>query len=265
MKQILLASIFSLAALLAFSQAPTDSNHETSPFWKAFSLEASYGLSTFKNKPSKTTHPELRAIIDNSITDQRGMDFRLGINYHFNSHFSIQSGIDYSIAEETYSYTYNEAFCIIVVIGYVYDSTTMDSSEVVLAVYGDTAIYTTKIEQNKYELLTIPFQFAYGTDLGKHGELELALGGSVSIHGKNSGSVIVDPYTNVISAERAYRTSGLLSLGGSIKYLHHFGEHHSAYIEPWLQVGVSSQSSPNLHYDSFRHRAGIRFGYRFYL
>lgn len=265
MKRILLASTFSLAALLAFSQSPANSSQKTSSFWKSFSIEASYGLSTFKNEPSKHTHPELRSIIDNSITDQRGMDFHFGINYHFNSRFSVQSGIDYSRSEETYSYTYNEAFCSVVVIGYVFDSTTMDSSEVVLAVYGDSAIYTTKIEQNKYELLTIPFQFGYGIDFGKHGELEFALGGSVSIYGKNSGSIIVDPYNSVISAERAYRTNGVVSLGGSIKYLHHFGNHHAAYIEPWIQAGVSSQSSPNLHYDSFRHRAGIRFGYRFYL
>ena len=112
--------------------------------------------------------------------------------------------------------------------------------------------------------MTLPFQFAWSQPISEKGRLELALGGAVTIFGRNSGSLINGDSTALIGADAGYKTTGLLSLGGSIKYLHRFGNHHSVYIEPWAQFGISNQSLPALTYESLRRRYGIRIGYRYY-
>lgn len=245
-----------------------DENHQLkrSPFWKSFSIEGSIGMSTFKNHPSNAVDASFLNYLTQNASNQLSFDLRFGLNYHFTHHLSVQSGIHYNSSREDYgfdglettTYTYMDT------ISFTVDSVTMDTTYIINPILSDSTISVAKIGQNSYKIFTLPFQFAWSQTISKRGILEFAMGGSISLYGRNSGSVVVDNSKFAIAAENAYRTSGVLSLGGSIKYLHRFGDHHSVYIEPWAQFGLTNQSGPALNYESLRRRYGIRVGYRFY-
>ena len=235
-------------------------------FWKAFSIEGSIGVSTFKNQPSKSTDANFSKHLTHTASDQLSFDLRLGLNYHFTNHLSFQSGVHYNSSREKYVFGSPKTLTLIYMdtISYSVDTVTMDTTYLVNPVPYDTTVLANKSTTNKYKIFTLPFQFAWAQPITNRGILEIAIGGELSIYGRNSGAVIVDNSTLAVDAKNGYRTTGLLSVGGSLKYLHRFGEHHAAYIEPWLQLGVTNQSMSSLSYETIRRRYGVRVGYRIY-
>ena len=237
----------------------------TPPFWKAFSLEAALGVSTFNNHPKKTTPTNLLNILNATASREQSVDFRFGVNYHLSNRFSIQSGVHFNASKEDYSYNKDQLVTTMQfdTISFTVDTTTFDTTFVIDTNYSYSTVTVNNTVTNSYRLLTVPFQFAWSHPISTRGSLELAAGGAISVFGRNSGTVI-DTDSSTIGADIGYKTTGLLSLGGSIKYLHRFGNHHSVYIEPWAQFGITNQSNSPLPYESLRRRYGIRVGYRFY-
>lgn len=238
-----------------------------SPIWKAFSLEASFGASTFKNVPSsKLTDPSIASVVNNAATNQFSWDARFGLNYHFTDRFSFGSGIHYNASRENYTYKSEEitTYTIVDSITFTVDTSTWDTTYITHTSTYDSSAITSSVSQNTYTIFTLPFQFSWTQPISPRSALEFSLGGAVSIFGKNTGVVLPDTSNFAINAQEGYHTSGMLSLGGSVKYLYRFGNHHSVYVEPWLQLGVTNQSTPALNYESLRRRYGIRIGYRFY-
>ncbi len=236
------------------------------PFWKAFSLEASIGMSIFRNVPKSTTPTNLLNALNAAASGERSLDVRLGVNYHFSNRFSLQSGIHYNASKENYSYGNEQiqTFTTFDTLSFSVDSITLDTTFMIDSNIFDSTIMTANSVLNSYRILTLPFQFAWSKPVSKRGTLEFAVGGALSIFGRNSGSLLNGDTIPVIDAAVGYQTTGLLSLGGSLKYIHSFGNHHSVYVEPWAQFGISNQSAPALNYESLRRRYGIRVGYRFY-
>lgn len=238
-----------------------------SPFWKAFSLEASFGASTFKNVPSaKLTDPSIASVLNNAATNQFSWDARFGLNYHFTDRFSFGGGIHYNASRENYTYKSEEitTYTIVDSITFTVDTSTWDTTYITHTSTYDSSTITSSVSQNTYTIFTLPFQFSWTQPISPRSALEFSLGGAVSIFGKNTGVVLPDTSNFAINAQEGYHTSGMLSLGGSVKYLYRFGNHHSVYVEPWLQLGITNQSTPALNYESLRRRYGIRIGYRFY-
>lgn len=244
-----------------------DSLPKSTPFWKRISVEGSFGYSLFNIEANKnTTDPLLAELLKNAASGQRSFDARLGLNYHLTKNVSFQTGLEYSSARENYSfassetttYTYNDTISV------YYDTVAMDSVYVINPISYDTTVLVQNESKNYYKMLTLPFQFAWKMSVSPRGELEFALGGSLSIYGKNTGNTIVDTSNYTIPSANAFHPTGILSVGGSIKYLHRFGMHHAVYIEPWARFGISNQSQPTLPYETRRNNYGIRVGYRFY-
>ena len=140
----------------------------------------------------------------------------------------------------------------------------MDSVYVISPVSFTTTFYIDKLTENYFKLLTVPFQLAWKTNASEKSEFEFSLGGAVTVYGKNTGITTEQMGYGTIPTSEAYRTKGILSLGGSIKYLQRFGLHHALYIEPWARLGITSLSMPVLLYAVRRDHYGIRVGYRFY-
>lgn len=225
------------------------------------------GISTFENYPSKkTTETELASLLKNASSREFGTDFHFGLNYHLTSRISFQTGLEYSKMKENYtfessyfdSYTYLDSTIASI------DSSTMDTTYAYVTISVDSLVIVTNEAKNTYTIFAIPFQFAWNTSIGKRGLLEFGLGGSLSVYGKNNGFTIQDTQANATTSSEAIHTKGILSVGGSVKYLYQFGSHHAAYIEPWIRFGITNQSTPALQYESYRRNLGIRFGYRFY-
>lgn len=238
------------------------------PFWKAFSFEGSFGISLLKNQPNKNaTDSVFYNLINSAATARRSYDFHFGANYHFTPRVSFQTGLDYSSEREDYSYKKEQ----ITIVTYLdstilsIDTVTMDTTYNYFDVISEQTEIIDKKEPNNYKMVSIPFHFAYSKPIGIRGELEIAFGGSLTIFGKNTGTLIVDPSNYTVAAQNGYHTKGMLSLGGSLKYIYRFGLHHAAYVEPWVRFGITNQSTPTLSYESVRNKYGIRFGYRFYL
>jgi len=145
-----------------------------------------------------------------------------------------------------------------------YDPALMDSVYVVNPVSFGSTHYYDKITQNYFQLFTVPFQLGWKTATSSRTELEFALGGSISVYGENTGIADGNFWVGQLPTSEAYRTKGILSLGGSIKYLHRIGLHHALYIKPWARLGISNVAMPVLLYTARRHHYGIRIGYRFY-
>lgn len=238
------------------------------PFWKSLSVEGALGISTFNIQASKkTTEPSLLELLNNAASKQLSLDFRFGVNYHFNQQWSFQTGLEYSASQEDYTYEVPETTTTYVsdTVSFTVDTASMDTTYVINISSLEEQSFVQKTESNTYKLFTLPFQFAWSRSLGKRSSLEIGVGGAITLFGTNSGLVRYDQYdTLMASAANAYHTSGMLSVGGSLKYLYRFGEHHSVYIEPWTRFGITNQSTPNLQYETFRKNYGIRFGYRFY-
>ena len=243
-----------------------DSIPATTPFWKSISVEGSIGVSTFKNQPSKATDPEFSSYLLNTVSNQLSYDLRIGLNYHFTDRISLQTGIHYNASKENHAFESTETttYTYMDTLSFSVDTFTMDTTYVIDTLSYDSTSTISMQGQNSYRIFTLPFQFGWSQPISKRGVLEFSLGGAISIYGRNTGSIIVDTSNFTVSAENGYHPTGMLSLGGSIKYLHSFGDHHSVYVEPWAQFGVTNQSSPALNYESFRRRYGIRLGYRFY-
>lgn len=235
------------------------------PFWKVFSVEGAIGISTFNNKATQDTEPQLLELLDNAATNRRSYDFRLGLNYYFTRQLSFQAGIEFNASREDYSYN-NETTTSSTSydsVGVYFDSTLSVYVTIFDTITTTTTSVQTKKHQNYYRLLTLPFHFAWNKPLSIRSELEFAVGGTLSVYGRNKGATIFDSDT-LINASQAYHTSGMLSLGGSIKYLYNLGDRHAVYIEPWVQFGITNQFAPQLTYESLRNSYGVRFGYRFY-
>lgn len=238
------------------------------PFWKSLSFEASFGMSTFSIVPSKqTTEPEFASLLMNASTGRLGYDGRLGINYHFSPVISFQTGLEYSYSKENYAYTKAEisTYSYMDTVSFSIDSVTMDTTYVINSVSYDSTTISSHEDKNTYLFLSIPFHFAWHQQIGVRGELEVAIGGAISLYGRNSGAVIADANNFVLSSQEGYHVSGMFSVGGSLKYLHHLNDRHAVYIQPWARFGVTNQSTPSLPYETFRNSYGLRFGYRFYL
>jgi hypothetical protein len=235
------------------------------PFWKRFSMEGAIGRSTYRLRSNGAADSMGPLFVDRSLC-RHSLDARLGINYHFDNGLSLQTGLEYSSAREQYQfgssvtsyYTYQDTVSV------YYDPVQMDSVYVVNPVSFGSTHYYDKITQNYYQLFTVPFQLGWKTATSSRTELEFALGGSISVYGENTG--IAGGYFGVgqLPTSEAYRTKGILSLGGSIKYLHRIGLHHAFYIEPWARLGISNVAMPVLPYTARRNHYGIRVGYRFY-
>jgi hypothetical protein len=239
---------------------------EITPFWKSLSIEGAVGVSTFRNQAKKSTPQSLLTTLNNVASAQQSIDFRFGLNYHFSERFSFQSGIHYNSSRENYRFDSEESYTYSVIdtISFSIDSVTMDTTFVLDSTIYDSTFIVANDLQNTYRIFTLPFHFAWSQSISPRGVLEFALGGEISILGRNTGLIIVDNSGFSFDAQSGYHTTGMLSVGGSIKYLHRFGDHHSAYIEPWAQFGVTNQSKPMISYESLRRRYGIRVGYRFY-
>jgi len=238
-----------------------------SPVWKAFSVEASVGISKFRNVPSsKLTDPLILAALNDAASNQLSLDARFGINYHFTDRFSFGSGIHYNAARENYQYDSEQIVTYTVVdsITFTVDTATFDTTYTTHTSVYDSSVVSSSIGVNTYRIFTLPFQFNWTQPLSQRSALEFSLGGAVSLFGRNTGVVLPDTSNFAIDAQEGYHTSGMLSVGGSVKYLYRFGNHHSVYVEPWMQLGVTNQSTPALNYESLRRRYGIRVGYRFY-
>lgn len=238
-----------------------------SPVWKAFSLEASVGMSKFRNVPSsKLTDPLIIAALNDAASNQYSLDARFGVNYHFTDRFSFGSGIHYNAARENYQYNSEQIVTYTVVdsITFTVDTATFDTTYTTHTSVYDSSVVSSTIGVNTYRIFTLPFQFNWTQPLSPRSALEFSLGGAVSLFGRNTGVVLPDTSNFAIDAQEGYHTSGMLSVGGSVKYLYRFGNHHSVYVEPWMQLGVTNQSTPSLNYESLRRRYGIRVGYRFY-
>lgn len=238
---------------------------EPSSFWKRFSVEGSIGFSSYRITASDPIDSTVLPFA-NATSRRHSFDARLGVNYHFKKGFSLQTGLECSAAKENYRFiseetttmTYNDT------ISSYFDTTLNQTVYVIGPVSFDTTIMVETATQNYYKLLTLPFQFAWKMDLNPRSELEFALGGAVSIYGKNDGYTIQNASNTTIPSSEAYRTTGILSLGGSVKYIHRFGVHHSVYVEPWARIGITNMSTSMLPYDTRRNQYGIRVGYRFY-
>lgn len=252
--------------MLATNTIEEDSLPVPIPFWKSLSVEGAIGMSTFKNQAKKSTSPNLLEVLNNVASGQSSFDFRFGVNYHFTDRFSFQSGLHYNASKENYSFNSSEivTYSYIDTISFTVDSTTFDTTYIINTIAYDSTIVTANDGRNSYRILTLPFQFAWSQPISARGVLEFSLGGAISIFGKNTGSVIVDQTNFSLDAQQGYHTTGMLSLGGSIKYVHRFGNHHSVYAEPWAQFGITNQSGPQISYESLRRRYGVRVGYRFY-
>ncbi|MDG1331414.1 MAG: hypothetical protein P8P74_03745 [Crocinitomicaceae bacterium] len=236
------------------------------PKQQLFSLEGSIGASTFKNKPNeKTTDPQLFSILNNAASNRQSFDVRLGLNYHLTNRISLQTGVHYTSSSEDYTYESEEITTLSYVdtVSFTVDSVTMDTTFNINTFYYDTTIIVANNQRNTYKLFSLPFQFAWSQPISPRSSLEFAMGGELSLFGNNTGTTILNDSTTVL-ASSAYRTSGMLSIGGSIKYLYHFGNRHAVYVEPWAQFGLTNNNTPQLNYTSLRRRVGIRFGYRFY-
>lgn len=237
------------------------------PFLKHLSVEGSIGYSQFTIQANKnSTDPLLAELLKNAASNQRSFDARLGLNYHFTPSVSFQTGLDYSSARENYTFESNETTTITYndTISSYFDTTLNQTVYVIVPISIDSTVLVQNESQNFYKMLTLPFQFAWKTPVSKRGELEFALGGALSIYGRNTGNTIVDTSNYAIPSANAFHPKGILSVGGSIKYLHRFGMHHSVYIEPWARFGITNQSMPTLQYETRRNNYGIRVGYRFY-
>lgn len=238
------------------------------PFWKSLSVEGAFGISTFNIQASKkTTEPSLLEVLNNAASKQLSLDFRFGVNYHFGQQWSFQTGLEYSSSQEDYTYEIPETTTTYVMdtVSFTVDTASMDTTYIINVTSLEEQSFVQKTESNTYKLFTLPFQFAWTRSLGKRSSLEIGVGGAITLFGTNSGLVRYDQYdTLMASAASAYHTSGMLSVGGSLKYMYRFSEHHSVYVEPWTRFGVTNQSTPNLQYETFRKNYGIRFGYRFY-
>ncbi|MCH2218504.1 MAG: hypothetical protein MK076_10630 [Flavobacteriales bacterium] len=252
--------------MLATNVVEEDSLPVPVSFWKSLSVEGAIGMSTFKNQAKESTPQSLIDALNSAASSQSSFDFRFGLNYHFTDRFSIQSGIHYNAAKEKYSFNNSEivSYTQIDTISFIVDTMAQDTTYIISTVSYDSSIVTANEVQNSYRIFTLPFQFAWSQPISARGALEFSLGGAISIFGRNTGSVIVDNSNFAVGAETGYHTTGMLSLGGSIKYLHRFGNHHSVYVEPWAQFGVTNQSTPQISYESLRRRYGVRMGYRFY-
>jgi hypothetical protein len=239
---------------------------EIIPFWKSLSIEGAVGVSTFRNQAKKSTPQSLLTTLNNVASAQQSIDFRFGLNYHFTERFSFQSGIHYNSSRENYRFDSEESYTYSVIdtISFSVDSVTMDTTYVLDSTIYDSTFIVANDLQNTYRIFTLPFHFAWSQPISARGVLEFSLGGEISILGRNTGSILVDNTGFSFDAQSGYHTTGMLSVGGSIKYLHRFGDHHSAYVEPWAQFGVTNQSKPMISYESLRRRYGIRVGYRFY-
>lgn len=234
------------------------------PFWKSISIEGAVGISTFRNVPKKSTNTNLASTVNQAAMDQFGLDLRFGANYHFNDRLSFQTGIHYNSSKEKYTYNDTETSTFSYTDSIMTtDSLTWDTTYILFEVMYDSSYIVSKTEPNTYKIFALPFQFAWTQSISTRSSLEFSLGGEISIFGKNTGTISNDN-SNLILAENAYHTSGMLSLGGSVKYLYKFGNHHAVYAEPWAQFGITNQSTPALNYESLRRTYGIRVGYRFY-
>lgn len=238
-----------------------------SPVWKAFSLEASVGMSKFRNVPSsKLTDPLIIAALNDAASNQFSLDAQFGVNYHFTDRFSFGSGIHYNASRENYQYDSEQIVTYTVVdsVTFTVDTATFDTTYTTHTSVYDSSVVSSTIGVNTYRIFTLPFQFNWTQPLSPRSALEFSVGGAVSLFGRNTGVVLPDTSNFAIDAQEGYHTSGMLSVGGSVKYLYRFGNHHSVYVEPWIQLGVTNQSTPALNYESLRRRYGIRVGYRFY-
>ncbi len=238
---------------------------EPTLFWKRFSVEGSIGFSSYRIRSAETTDTAGVPFV-NASSGRHSFDTRLGVNYHFNKGFSLQTGLEYSAAKENYRFigettttiTYNDT------VSSYFDTTLNQTVYVIEPVSYDTLILVQKETVNDYKLLSVPFQFAWKMNLNPRSELEFALGGAVSIYGKNTGYTIQNASNTAITSAEAYKTAGILSLGGSVKYLYRFGLCHSVYVEPWARIGITNLSTSMLSFDTRRNQYGLRVGYRFY-
>ncbi len=238
-----------------------------SPFWKAFSLEASMGVSSFRNIPSSEgIDPLILTALNNAASDQFSLDARFGVNYHFTDRFSFGSGLQYNASRENYQYKSEEVvpYTVVDSITYTVDTSLFDTTYITHTSVYDSSIIASGVSLNTYRIFSLPFQFNWTQPISPRSALEFSVGGAVSLFGTNTGVVLPDTSDFTIDAQEGYHTSGMLSVGGSMKYLYRFGNHHSVYVEPWIQLGVTNQSTPALNYESVRRRYGIRVGYRFY-
>jgi len=237
------------------------------PFWKSFSLEGAVGVSTFSNSPvKKSTNDSLINALQNASSQRNSLNFNLGINYHFNAKMSLQTGLEYSRANESYiNYTTElTTFQYFDSIATGFDSISGDSIYLVITITDSTEVSVPNTQQNSYTVLTIPFHFGWTQSVGVRSKLMFALGGDLTIYSRNNG-VVLQNLNNTIPLQNAYKNTGILSLGGSIKYLYYFKSRHAVYIQPWAQFGITNQGTSTLNYESLRRRYGVRVGYRIHL
>lgn len=229
-----------------------------------FSISVSAGPSSFKYVALKKEEQAFHDFIQSVRTNPMGFSIGAQVKVALSDDVGVYSGIDYSHLAEDLTWTTESQLLktVLDTIGHEIDSLTGDTIYDIKETTETHIKHNHHAVRNTYQILSIPFGLSFNKRFNTKHEIEMDLGGKISLLQASSGQFIQNQEGVFISNQEAMKTRGVISLASSVKYLYSPVKHHYLFAEPWFDLTLNSIAKPVVGPPRQMLRYGLKIGYR---